>query len=130
MDQLNLAVGLENNARHLTAGVGVPVDGQAIFVIALKGTQVLSMVEQDWLQLRVSGQVIPQQEGETVLKHLETWGKLLLLRDVLAVRQFLPLQAPFIHVEDLLGLVPPSSMMALSSSGYEATASASALLAS
>ena len=35
MDQLNLAVGLENMVRHPTTGVGEPVDGQAGLVIAL-----------------------------------------------------------------------------------------------
>ena len=83
------------------------MDGQAILVIALKGTQVLGVIDQDGLQLAVSRQVSPQQEGEMILKCLETWDRLLLFRDVHVVRHFLPLQACFIHVKDLLGLYPP-----------------------
>ena len=51
-----------------------------------------------------------------VIKCLEAHGRLLLPRDVRAVRHLFPLQARFIHVKHLLGLVPPpppSSMIAL-----------------
>ena len=64
------------------------------------------MVDQDGLDLAVSHQVSPQQEGETVLKCLEARGRLLLPCDVRAVRHFFPLQARLIHVEHLLGLLP------------------------
>ena len=64
------------------------------------------MVDQDELEFAVSHQVSPQQEGETALKYLEARDRVLLPRDVHAVRHFLSLQACFIHVEDLLGLVP------------------------
>ena len=52
--ELCLAAGLENIARHPTTGVGVPMDRQAILVIAPKGTQVLGGVDQNRLQLAVS----------------------------------------------------------------------------
>ena len=102
MHQLGLGVCLENVARHPPTAVGIPVDGQAVLIVALKGTWVLGVVHQDGLELAVSRQVRPQQEGEPVLERLEAWGRLLLLRDVRAFRHFFPLQAHFIHVEDLL----------------------------
>ena len=105
--QLGLGVCLENVARHPPTAVGIPVDGQAVLIVALKGTRVLSVVHQDGLELAVSRQVHPQQEGETILESLEAWARLLLLGDVRVFRHFLPLQARFIHVEDLLGLVTP-----------------------
>ena len=40
------------------------------------------------------------------MKCFEAWGRLL-PRDIHAFRHFLPLQACFIHIKDLLGLVPP-----------------------
>ena len=42
-----------------------------------------------------------------VLECFEAWGRLLLPRDVCTFRHLLPLQARFIHVEHLLGLVTP-----------------------
>ena len=65
------------------------------------------MVDQDWLEFAVSCQVSPQQEGEMVLECFEAWGRLLLLCDVRTFRHLLPVQARFIHVENLLGLVSP-----------------------
>ena len=59
---LRLAVGLENVTRHPT------VDRQADLDIVLECTRVLSVVDQNGLQLAVSRQVSPQQKGETVLK--------------------------------------------------------------
>ena len=117
--QLRLAVALENVASHPTSGIGKPMDRQAGLVITLEHTWVLGMVDRDRLELAVSCQVSPQQEGETVFICLKAWGKLLLPCDVHEVRHFIPLQAHFIHVKNLLGLVPspPSSMMVLRLSG-------------
>ena len=106
LEQLHLTVGLENIACHPATGVGVPLEGQAVLIIALKGTRVLGIVDQDGFQLAVSSQVSPHKEGDTVLKCLETWGRLL-LHDVCAFRHLLLLQARFIHIKRLLGLVPP-----------------------
>ena len=110
------AVCLENVSRHPITGMGEPMDRQAGLSIDLECTRVLGVVDQDGLELAVSHQVSPQQEGETALKCLEAWGRLL-PRDVRAVRHFFPLQARFIHIENLLGLEFPSSMMALRRSG-------------
>ena len=74
LDKLSLALGPENMAHHPTTGVGEPVDRQASLIIVLKGMRVLDVVDKDGLQHAVSCQVSPQQEGETVLKCLETWG--------------------------------------------------------
>ena len=82
MGELCFAVGLEYNACHPTIRTGVPVDGQAVLFIALKGAWVLGMVDQDRLQLAVSGQVNPEQEDEMVLICLKSGGALLLPRDV------------------------------------------------
>ena len=117
MHQGNRAVHLENVSRHPTSGIGVPVDRQAGLFIAPECTRGLGMVHHDRLKLAVSLQVSPQQEGETVLEHFEALGRLLLPRDVRAFRYFLSLQARVIHIEHLLGLVTPSSMMALRRSG-------------
>ena len=65
VDQLRLAVGLENMARHPTTGVGEPVDRQAGLIITLECTRVLGVVNQDGLEFAVSRQVSLQQEGET-----------------------------------------------------------------
>ena len=105
VDQLRLAVGLENMARHPTTGVGEPVDRQAGLIITLECTLVLGVVDQDGLEFGVSRQVSLQQEGETVLGCFEARGRLHLPRDVRAFRHLLPLQACFIHVKYLLGLV-------------------------
>ena len=58
-------------------------------------------------EFAVSHQIRPQEEGETVLKCFKAWARLLLPRDVCAFRHLLPLQARFIHVEYLLGLIHP-----------------------
>ena len=71
MHHLGLGVCLENVARHPPTAVVIPVDGQAVLIVALKGTRVLGVVHQDGLKLAVSRQVRPQQEGETVL---EAWA--------------------------------------------------------
>ena len=47
--ELHLAAGLENIACHSISGVGVPMDGQAVIIIAPKGTRVLGVVDQDGL---------------------------------------------------------------------------------
>ena len=65
------AVRLENVSRHPTSGISVPMDRQAGLFIALKCTRVLSVVDQDRLQLAVFHQVSPQQEGEMVLERLK-----------------------------------------------------------
>ena len=78
-------------ARHPTTGVGEPVDRQAGLVVALECTRILCVVDQDGLQLAVSHQVSPQQEGETVLERFEARGRLLLC-DVCTFRHLLPLQ--------------------------------------
>ena len=75
------------------------------------------VVGQDRTEFTVSCQASPQQEGETVLKCFEAWGRLLLPCDVRAFRHLSPLQARFTHIKYLLELVPPSSMMALRRSG-------------
>ena len=106
------AVRLENVSCHPTTGIGIPTDRQAGLFIALDCMRVLGVVDQDGLELAVFHQVSPEQEGEKVLEQFEAQGSLLFPRDVCAFRHLLPLQALFIHVEDLLGLVPPSSMMA------------------
>ena len=79
---------------------------QAALIVTLECSRFLGVVDQDGLELAVSRQVSPQLEGDTVLKRFEARGRLLLPRDVRAVRHFLP-QACFIHVNNLLGLVPP-----------------------
>ena len=109
---------------------GKPVDRQAGLIVALEVTRVLGVVDQDGLQFAVSRQVSPQQEGETVLKCLKTWGRLLLPGDVCAVRHFFHCKPISSILNTCWGLYPPSSMMVLSSSGYEAAVSASTLLAS
>ena len=48
------AVGLENVARHPTTGTSEPMDRQAGLSIALECTRVLSVVDQDRLELAVS----------------------------------------------------------------------------
>ena len=107
------AVHLKSMSRHPTTGIGVPMDRQAGLSTDLECMRFLGVVDQDGLQLAVSRQVSPQQDGKTVLERFEARGRLLLPRDVSAFRHLLPLQAHFIHVEHLLGIVPPSSMMAL-----------------
>ena len=102
-----LAVLLKNVTCHPTSGIAEPVDRQAALIIPLECMRVLSVVDQDGLQLAVSRQVSPQQEGEMVLERFEARGRLLLLRDVRAFWHFLPPQARFIHIKYLLGLVPP-----------------------
>ena len=92
--------------------LGVPMERQAGLFIALECTRVLSVIHHDGLELAVSHQVSPQQKGEMVLECFEARGRLLPC-DVCAFRHLLPLQACLIHVEYLLGLVPPSSMMTL-----------------
>ena len=72
------------------------------------------MVDQDGLVFAVSRQVSPQQKGETVLKCLEAWGRLLLPNDVRAVRHFFPLQARFIHIKNLLELKQEHLLLCLS----------------
>ena len=93
--QLGLGVCLENVACHPPTAVGIPVDGQAVLIVAPKGTRVLGVVHQDELELAVYRQVRPQQEGETVLERLEAFGKLLFLGDVTAFRQFFSIAGPF-----------------------------------
>ena len=46
-------------AHHPITGVGEPVDRQAGLIVALKGTRVLGMVDQDGLHLAVSRQASP-----------------------------------------------------------------------
>ena len=82
------------------------MDKQARLCIALECMRVLGVIHNDGLQLAVSRQVGPQQKGETVLKCLEARGRLLLPRDVHAVRHFFPLQAHSINVKHLLGIAP------------------------
>ena len=108
MHQGHPAVCLENVFRQPTSGIGVPMDRQVGLCIVLECTRVLGLVHHDMLKLAVSRQVSPQHEGEMVLERFEARGRLLLPLDVQAFRHFLPLQAHFIHVEHLLGLVPPS----------------------
>ena len=106
LHQGSLAVRLENAFRHPTSEIGIPMDRQAGLFIALECKKVLSLVHHDGLEFAVSHQVSPQQEGETVFERSETQGRLLLPHDVRSFRHLLPLQACFIHVEHLLGLVP------------------------
>ena len=101
------AVSLENVSPHLTTGIGIPMDRQAGLFITFECTGVLSVVDQDGLELAVSRQVGPQKEGEMVLKCFEARGRLLLSRDVRAFRLVFPLQACFIHIKNLLGVVTP-----------------------
>ena len=130
MHQPYLVVRLENLSCHPTTGTGIPMDWQAGFVIALKCMRVVGVIHHDRLKVAVSSQVSSQQEGETVLECFEACGRLLLPHDVCAFRHLLPLQACFIHVENLLGLVLPLLDDGLEQSGYKAAASSSALLAS
>ena len=85
MHQGTLAVRLKNVTGHPTSGIGVPMDRHAGLIIPLECTRVLGMVDKDGLELAVSCQVSPQQEGEMILKCLEARGRLLLPRDVCAV---------------------------------------------
>ena len=105
--QGSLAVHLENVTYHPTTGTGVLMDRQAASVIATECTRVVSMVHHDRLKFAVFGQVSPLQEDETVLECFETQDRLLFPSDVRPFRHLLPLQACFIHVEDLQGLVHP-----------------------
>ena len=66
------------------------MDRQAVLFIALKGTRVLSVVDQDRLQFVFSGQVSLKQEDETLLVSLKSGGTLLPL-DVCAFRHLFPL---------------------------------------
>ena len=56
------------------------------------------MVHNDGLEFAVSCQFSPQQEGEAVLECFEAQGRLLLPCDVLVFKDFLTLQARFIHI--------------------------------
>ena len=67
-----LAVGLEINARHPATGVGVPVDGQAILVIALKGTWILSVVDQDNFSLQSPVRLAPSRRVKWSLNALKS----------------------------------------------------------
>ena len=107
MDIGRPAVRLENTSCHPTTGIGVPMERQTGFFIALECTRVLGVVNQDGLELAVSHQVILQQEGETILKLFEAQGRLLFHCDVCVFRHLLPQRARFIHIKDLLRLVTP-----------------------
>ena len=58
------------------------MDRQADLIMVLMGTRVLSVVDQDGLELTIACQVRPQQESETVLECLKSGGVLFLPRDV------------------------------------------------
>ena len=50
---------------------------------------------------------MPQQEGAAILECLKSRGRLLLPRDVRAVRCLLSMEARLIHIKHLVGRVPP-----------------------
>ena len=64
-------------------------------IIILECTRVLGVVGQDGLQLEVSHQVSPQQEGETVLECFEARGRLLLSRGCTCVQVSSSTAGPF-----------------------------------
>ena len=99
------AVHLKNVTCYPTIGIGEPMDKYASLIVPLECMRVLGLVDQDRLDLAVSHRVSLQQESETVLKCLEAWGRILLPRDVRAVRHFLSLQAH--SLETCWGLYPP-----------------------
>ena len=72
--QGSLAVRLKNMS------TAVSMDRQVGFIIALECTKVFGVVHHHRLELAVSCQVSPQQEGETVLESFEAPGRLLVLR--------------------------------------------------
>ena len=111
------AVGLENVSRHPTTGIGEPVDRQTGLSIALECARVLSVVDQDGLELAVSSQVSPQKEGETVLKCLEAWADFSSL--VMYVRSGISFHCRPVSsmLNSCWGLYPSSSMMTLRRSG-------------
>ena len=107
---------LENVARHPTSGISKPVDRQTGLIVALECTKVLGMVDQNELELALSCQVSPQQDGESlnVLKPGADFSSF-----VMYVRTGI-----FFHCKPISSMLktcwvlyPPSSMMALRQSG-------------